>query len=278
MTNERKTIKLLCPAPGADRPVEFLTRLGIADYLDRLDQVVASDVGGLGRDVPREIGGRQVGWAPAADKLALGNILIANGQITRTQLDSALLRQAGSGKRLGEELIEAGHVSHGQIEGSLRLQRRLMAYLLSLTVGLAPLATMAPSAEAAQARALMPVSVTVVASARMQSQYQAKEVAITAADVARGHVEISAASRFSVASNSLSGYRIEFHPLSDFFESVSVAGLGNPVKLGADGGTIVQRGPLPPNLTHELSFRFMLRPGTLPGHYPWPLQLAVRAL
>jgi hypothetical protein len=86
---------------------------------------------------------------------------------------------------------------------------------------------------------------------------------------------IPAASRFSVASNSRSGYRIEFHPLGDFFESVSVAGLGNTVRLGADGGTIVQRGPQPPNLTHELSFRFMLRPGTLPGHYSWTTGRAI---
>lgn len=278
MTTDLKTSSPMRPDPGVDRRLELLTQLEVSDYLDRLDHVVEFAAGGRECPAPLEVHGHQEGIVPAYGKLALGNILVANGQITHAQLMSALLRQAESGRRLGEELIEAGHVSKGQIEGGLLLQKRLIAYLLSLTVGLAPLATLVPSAEAAQARAVMPVSVTVVASARIRSHFQAKELAITASDVARGHVEIPAASRFSVASNSRSGYRIEFHPLGDFFESVSVAGLGNIVRLGADGGTIVQRGPLPPNLTHELSFRFVLRPGTLPGHYPWPLQLAVRAL
>jgi hypothetical protein len=258
--------------------MELPARYGISDYLARLERIAEFAASARACDVPLEDAGRQDVGTPASGRLSLGNILVANGHITPVQLASALRRQAGSGKRLGEELIEAGHVSKGQLEGSLLLQKRLIAYLMSITVGLAPMATLAPSAEAVQAAATIPVSVTVVASARLQSHYQAKELAITAADVARGHVEISAASRFSVASNSRSGYSLEFHPLGDFFESVNVAGLGNTVRLGADGGTIVQRGPLPPNLTHELSFRFMLRHGTLPGRYPWPLQLAVRAL
>lgn len=215
---------------------------------------------------------------PISGNFALGDILVASGHITRAQLESALHGQAASGRRLGEELIAAGHASTDQIEGGLLLQRRLISWALAVTVAITPLATLATRAEAAQARAAMPVSVSVVASARLQSSHQATQLSISAADVARGHVEIPAASRFSVASNSHSGYRIEFHPLGDFFESVHVAGLGNVVRLGAEGGTIVQRGPLPSNLTHELGFRFSLRPGTLPGVYPWPLQLSVRAL
>ena len=71
---------------------------------------------------------------------------------------------------------------------------------------------------------------------------------------------------------------MEFHPVGNLFESVRVGGLGNPVQIGPDGGTIVQRGPLPPNFAHELSFRFTLHPDAQPATYPWPLQLSVRAL
>jgi hypothetical protein len=124
----------------------------------------------------------------------------------------------------------------------------------------------------------MAVSAVVIANARMQPSYQAPQLKITEADVLRGHVEIPAASRFSVTTNSRSGYRVEFQPQGDFFESVSIAGLGKAVRLGADGGSIVMRGPLAPDLTHELSFNFSLRPGTLPGVYPWPLQMSVHAL
>jgi hypothetical protein len=96
--------------------------------------------------------------------------------------------------------------------------------------------------------------------------------------VARGYVEVAAASRFSVQTSSQSGYLLEFHPVGTIFESVQIGGLGKVIQLGPDGGAMVQRGPQLPNLEHELSYRFTLRPDTLPGSYPWPLQLSVRAL
>jgi hypothetical protein len=124
----------------------------------------------------------------------------------------------------------------------------------------------------------MQVSVVVVASAKLQTNYQAKQIEISAADVARGQVEVFAASRFSVLTNRGSGYSIRLDPVGNVFESVHVDGLGTAVELGADGGAIVQRGTHASNLTHELSFRFILHPDTRPGTYPWPLQLSVRGL
>lgn len=230
------------------------------------------------RDVILKFDRRQPSAVTGSGKFPLGNILVAIGQITRAQLESALLRQGATGRRLGEELITAGHADKGQIEGGLSLQRKLVTWALAVTVGIAPLATLAPPVAAAQKSAAIQVSVTVVPNARMHTHHQTQQFTISAADVSRGHVEIPAASRFSVRSNSPAGYRIDFHPLGDFFESAHVAGLGNVVRLGADGGSIAQRGPLPPDLTHELSFRFTLRPGTLPGLYPWPLLLSVRTL
>jgi hypothetical protein len=211
-------------------------------------------------------------------KFALGNILVAKDEITRVQLEDALRRQSETGRRLGEELIQCGHVSAGQVEGGLRLQRKLIACALAIVVGLAPLPGLVPAAEAVQRSAAMPVSVTVIANAKLKSSYQATQIKVTAADVVRGYVEVPAASRFTVATNSRSGYLLEFHPVGNLVESVQVGGLGNAVQLGADGGIIVQRGIPSPNLTHELSFRFSLSPDTLPGNYPWPLALSVRAL
>jgi hypothetical protein len=221
---------------------------------------------------------RQTGAATVSGKFALGNILVASGQITRDQLESALLRQATSGRRLGEELIDASQASVGQIESGLLLQKRLITYALKVTLGLAPLVTLLPSAEAVQKHAALAVSVTVIANARMQPSYQATQLTITEADVARGYVEVAAASRFSVRTNSRTGYLMEFHPLTDIFESVHVAGLGSAVQFGADGGSVVQRSLTASNLDHELSFRFTLRSQARPGLYPWPLQLSVRAI
>lgn len=229
-------------------------------------------------DVVRELHRRRNGATPVLREFALGNILVADGQITPHQLECALRRQAATGRRLGEELIQAGHASRRQVEGGLALQRNLIAYALVAAVGLAPLEAITPSAEASQNSVAMTVSVRVVANAKIRVDQQATQLAISDADVARGYVDIAAGSRFSVATNSRSGYVMEFHPIGKLFQLVQVYGLGNTVQLGPDGGAIVQRGPLPPNLSHELSFRFVLDPDAQPGLYPWPLLLSVRPL
>ena len=216
--------------------------------------------------------------ATSQNRFFLGNILVASGKISQIQLDTALLSQHASGRRLGEELVFAGHVSQRQVEVGLRLQKKFIAYALALTTGLAPLFPVMSSAQAAQSSAAMQVSVRVVAIAKLQTGYQARQIEISAADVARGQVEVAAASRFSVLTHLGAGYLIQLDPIGHVFESVHVEGLGNAVQLGADGGAIVRRGPQASDLTHELSFRFILHPATRPGTYPWPLLLSVRGL
>jgi hypothetical protein len=218
------------------------------------------------------------GMSSSLGKFALGDILLADGQITRTQLDSALLSQRASGRRLGEELIEAGHVSRRQVELSLLLQKKFIAYALVLATTVLPLSPFMPSAQSAQHVAAMPVSAQVVANAKLHTSYQATQIEISAADVARGWVEAPVALRFSVATNKGAGFVMQFNPIGNIFESVQIAGLGNSAQLGSDGGVIVQRTAQASDLTHELSFSFTLRPGTTPGTYPWPLSLSVRAL
>jgi hypothetical protein len=160
----------------------------------------------------------------------------------------------------------------------LLLQQKFVAYTLSLAIGLAPLPSILPSALAAQSTAAMPVSVMVIASAELKTIYQAKQIEISAADVARGQVEVPAALRFSVATSEKAGYIMQFHPVGSVFKSVQVNGLDNTVQLGADGGSIIQRIPQASNQTRELGFRFILDPATTPGAYPWPLALSVRPL
>ncbi len=230
------------------------------------------------KDAEREFQLRRAGAAAVSGQSALGNILVANHQITRTQLEEALLRQVESGRRLGEELIYAGHARREQVNGGLLLQRKLNAYALALLVGLAPLAPMVPPAQAGLASSTLAVSVTVIAEAKMQTRYQAAQLKITEADVERGYVEVQAASRFSVSTSSRAGFFIEFHPVGNIFDSVQVVGLGRAFQLGVEAGTVIMRGPQVPNQIHDLNYRFMLRSGTLPGDYPWPLQMSVRAL
>ncbi len=124
----------------------------------------------------------------------------------------------------------------------------------------------------------MPVSVTVIANAKLLVIDQPERINISAADIAHGYLDTPATSKYSVTTNSHSGYRMEFHPVGNLFQSAQIKGLNSAVELGADGGTIVQRG-LPPNSrTLELSYRFILTNEIKPGTYQWPLQLSVHAL
>jgi hypothetical protein len=230
------------------------------------------------RDVVLEFQRRHGGAALVSGELALGNILVTSGQVTRSQLRDALHRQEISGRRIGEELIESGTITRSQVESGLRLQRKLIISALIVAVGLGPNAAIASTYEGAQASSTMPVSVTVIANAKIRNEYQVKQLKVTENDVARGYVDIQDASRFSVSTNSRVGYLLEFHPVSHLFESVEVSGLGSPVQLGADGGAIVQRGPQASGSTHVLGFRFFLSQNTVPGNYPWPLLLSIRTL
>ena len=222
--------------------------------------------------------GHQRSGLPREKKYALGNILVASDQITRAQLEAALRRQLASGRRVGEELIDAGHVSEHQIEHSLFLQRVLIPCTLAVAVGFGPMVGIGPQAHAGQGSAIVSVSATVVAHARLLSSYQAEQLVITEADVARGYVESAAASRFAVVTNSRAGYLMEFHPMGHLFESVRIEGLGNPVLLSVDGGIVVQRGRPSAGSMHELNFRFDLGRDAQPGRYLWPLRMVVRPL
>ena len=64
----------------------------------------------------------------------LGEILVANGQITREQLASALSSQRQSGRRLGDELVAAGYVTRSVVARALRIQRRLTFAAMCSTV------------------------------------------------------------------------------------------------------------------------------------------------
>jgi len=57
----------------------------------------------------------------------LGRILLQRGQITETQLDSALAEQARTGQRLGHILIASGAVSTFQLAAALAEQQGLLA-------------------------------------------------------------------------------------------------------------------------------------------------------
>jgi hypothetical protein len=228
------------------------------------------------RDTLLEFQRRQTGTGPPADKLYLGRILVATGQITQHQLAAGLNWQTEHGGRLGEALVATGQATPAQVTHGLTLQRKLIVAALVAALSLAS-APAVREAHAAQKSASLQVSATVIASAKLQMDHQQAELSVTSADIARGYIDVPAGSRFSVATNSRTGYFVDFHPRVGVFSAVQIEGLGNSVQIGADGGTVAQGAEISPNTPHELSYRFYLRPALDPGNYEWPLLLAVRA-
>lgn len=104
-----------------------------------------------------------------------------------------------------------------------------------------------------------------------------RELIVTNADIARGYVEIKAASRIEIRNNSQSGFLIAFEGLGMPFKEVYVQGLGNEVQVSSGTGWIPQpftRG----GVTVELSYRFVLAEGAEPGTYAWPLAIFAQPL
>ena len=121
------------------------------------------------------------------------------------------------------------------------------------------------------------VSAFVTANAVVQVEYQAQQLVVTEADVARGYCDAPAASRLRVSSNSRAGYLISIFNRLPIFKSVRVDMPDASAQISRDGGSIAQRRHGKEMLT-QMTYRFMLADGVGPGTYPWPLALDVRPI
>ena len=122
------------------------------------------------------------------------------------------------------------------------------------------------------------VSAFVTANAVVQVEYQAQQLVVTEADVARGYCDAPAASRLRVSSNSRAGYLISIFNRLPIFKSVRVDMPDASAQISRDGGSIAQHGRHGKEMLTQMTYRFMLADGVGPGTYPWPLQLDVRPI
>lgn len=151
---------------------------------------------------------------------------------------------------------------------------RRLAALLLCALTLAGVATNAPAEES---RAHIGVIAYVAMFFRFQLHHQVESLTVTAQDVKRGYVDLPTGSFFSVKTNAPDGYVIEFVPQGELFRSVQVSGLQGPLVLGAQGGSASENAVPGRVASHQLGYRFLLRPEVMPGNYPWPLAITVRA-
>ena len=206
--------------------------------------------------------------APLAAGTRLGEIFVAAGDISESQLQDALERKRTSGRRIGEELVAAGLVSADRLARALGLQRKL---LLAAIFG-----AVFSHANAAETRAHMSVTANVVDTVGIRSLHQAHDIVISASDIERGFIEIAAASRLEVRNPRPSLF--EFRGLGTLFRAVRVSGSAGTAHFGAEGGSLLAQ-PAPDGVARiALSYRFELRPGVQAGTHKWPLALTVLPL
>jgi hypothetical protein len=206
-----------------------------------------------------------------AGPLQLGNLLVSAGKITFEQLQDGIRRQRGSKKRIGEALVEAGYTTDEQITQGLSLQRVLVGaslaalLLLSLMPGKARATT--------SAKSTMRISATVNPYVRLDVLQQQPSLTITAEDIQRGYVDVSAGTSLRTRTNDRNGFLVSFDSRSNIFERVSVSGIGATAEIGSGGGTIRAAYAGPESLA-QVSYRFYLAQGVQSGNHPWPLQIS----
>ncbi len=164
------------------------------------------------------------------------------------------------------------------LAAGLRLQDRWVSAALVAAISLA---TGCPTqSEAAGSRSqTITVTARVAPWVKLNLEYQQMQLTVTPDDVARGYVEVPAASRFTVITNNRAGYTLSFQPNASIFRSVAINGMGVSVEFGAGGGTVIQSGAEAGVLRTllELGYRFYLAEGVQAGNYFWPLSVSVSA-
>jgi hypothetical protein len=134
-----------------------------------------------------------------------------------------------------------------------------------------------PAAAAAVSARIL-VSAAVLPRTAILSATTPASLDVSARDVARGFLEVRGSSQLLVTNNSPQGFELEIFTGASIFSSVAVYGLGAEDTVDAYGGEIFLRARHGAAIPLVLSYRFELAPGTVPGHYPWPLQFGVRPI
>lgn len=216
------------------------------------------------------------GEEPTDPRLRLGNLLVAEGHLTKDSLDRVLEVHRTSGRMLGQDLVESGQVAPSAIESALALQAKLVGAALAAALALTTPGVIEPVRAAQTASQTVRFVIKVPAMVRLDVLRQPQALEITEADVARGWVEIDHASLVQVQSNTL--WEVNFRSRSDLFRAATVKGLAGEVRLGPEGGSQPALLATKRPSSYELSYRFELAPGVKPGSYPWPVDVSAHAI
>ncbi|MDE2606907.1 MAG: hypothetical protein KGL68_13390 [Burkholderiales bacterium] len=132
------------------------------------------------------------------------------------------------------------------------------------------------SAHAENAQALLHVSAVVARHADV-SIAQPASITVTAADVARGYLDLPVPVRVVVRGNMAEGYCLLFERSGNEVGEVQVLGLGRPLVVGADEAMSERPAPGRGFWREQLSlqFRIALAPQAVPGEHAWPVRISL---
>jgi len=174
-------------------------------------------------------------------------------------------------RRLGGALVAADSDSERDIARGLK-PRRILA-----SIALAAAFALCASPETARAASVgsstMKVTANVLPYLRLQVVKQVSTLNVTPEDVARGYIDVPAATDLMARTNDRNGFALSFDARSNVFRKAQVTGLASGLELGPEGGMAHQ--PFAgKQMLMRLSYRFFLAPEVAPGSYPWPLQIS----
>jgi hypothetical protein len=125
--------------------------------------------------------------------------------------------------------------------------------------------------------AQMQVSVRVVARTILTVEQQPETVEISASDAARGYLDIPDAVALRIRSNAADGYALRFTPVVAPFTRAEITWNSVVLVVGTEPASLAQqykRG----SASGLMRVRLFLAPATVPGSYPWPVQLFAASL
>ncbi len=131
-------------------------------------------------------------------------------------------------------------------------------------------------APAAAPRVSVMVKVTIPPVLRVRAVGQPDNLAVTAADVERGFVDVGNA-RLQVFSNQRGSVRLVAAVASPFAQAVEITGLPHALVARPLGEAPVARGDGPSERGFQVHYRIRLARDTAPGLYPWPVFLSLEA-
>ncbi len=179
--------------------------------------------------------------------------------------------------RDGESAADAGSLRPPRARRRAGIGKSIAIAAVPVAVAMAGMAmAQGPSRTAAPAGARIAVTARIAPRLNLKILDQPGELVVGASDVARGYVDVPAASRLEIVGNGPNGFLLLFDALdgpSSVLEGVHIRGLGPEVRIGPGSGMVPQpavRG----RRSIEVGYRFVLRRNVRPGAYRWPLSIS----